>query len=173
MRTPCKPWRMSEIRAIDAALATGASAAQVGRDLAEALGRSPWSVAWKARLRRGSQRSTSRPALHGGRRWTLAEVAHINAAARTGETAHQAAMRLAPQLERTYQSVYQRMELAISLLRPPRPYRFWTGEDIDRLRQLRAEGLTWEGVAARMGLPLSRVSAAAQRLGIAKRRGGR
>lgn len=171
------PWRPAELQAIDAALASGATATRIGRDLAGSLNRTPGSIAYEARKRRPVRqpKPPSPPALHpaplGRRPWTAAESAQLDALIATGATAADIAAHLAPLLRRTPASVRVRVNNLRAQVRPARVRRVWTDADAAEMRRLRGEGLDWQEIADRLGASRASVSSMAQKFGIAKKRG--
>lgn len=116
-RAPCRPWRMSEIRAVEAAIATGRSASQTARDLAPELLRSVWSVK-SAALRR--KRPTGQPPAH-HRHWSAADIEALDAAIGSGTTLPWGGVpRLARSLGRTVEATRRalwRRRIALGLVR--------------------------------------------------------
>ena len=125
-RAPCRPWRMSEIRALDAAIGSGATlpSGAIPR-LARSLGRTEGAIQhalWRRRvalaLRR--KRPTGKPPAH-HRHWSAADIEALDAAIGSGATLPSGAIpRLARSLGRTMEAIryalWQR-RIALGLVR--------------------------------------------------------
>jgi hypothetical protein len=155
MKAPCKIWRTSETRAIDAALDAGIHPEQIGRDLAARLGRTVESVATVARVRR---RARLPPGAKMGRRWTRSELRRLDAALATETgTTRQIAARIAPRMDRTVCAVRQRLDERRARFRPRPRRQHWTEAEVEEVLRLRREGATWQQIADRMGRPVDSV----------------